>query len=541
MRKSAQLAKTGGTKDLYKGRVFLILLMVLSSLLVNLSFPPFNFGILAWFGLAPFLYAIRQRGYLCAAFLGFLFGCIFCVGTFSWALRIDSFNIINFSLSVIFFSSFFLVFALFYNFIAQKRSPWMIVGAPGLWVIQEYVRSNFFFLSMPWNLLGHSQHLQPILIQIADITGVYGISFCIVTVSQFLSQLPDSLRYLRKTNPLGVNSFLRKEGAINLVVTGMTFGIVIFYGWTKLPLPPHKMSIRVAVIQANVVTQRNMPLSEQVAHLKAYQRLTLKAAEENPVLIVWPSSSLPAPLSSRIVRFTISRLAQETGCYLLVGGAGQEKGQLRVQGEPTFSNSEFLISPSGRLVKQYHKIKLLPFNEYIPLKDTIKWPVWISALEEEAIPGDEYSLFQIPGATFAAPICSENMFPDLFRQFVKKGAEFIASVTNEEFFKDTPVPYLQSLAINVFRAVENRVYIVRAATTGISGFIDATGRIVETIKGDNGEILFVSGALVKEIPLLTENTFYTRFGDVFAYVIIILTGLILIVSFKHKREKLDEF
>jgi len=418
----------------------------------------------------------------------------------------------------------------------------MIVGAPGLWVIQEYVRSNFFFLSMPWNLLGHSQHLHLIFIQIADITGVYGISFGIVIVNQFLSQVPDFFRYSKKRNPgTGINSFFPKEGVINLIVTAITFAIVIFYGWTKLPLPPHKMSIRVAVIQANVVTRRNMPISEQLIHLKAYEQLTLKAAQENPILIVWPASSLPAPLSSRIVRVHILQLAHETGSYLLVGGAGQEKGQLRVQGDSTYSNSEFLISPSGRLEKQYHKIKLLPFNEYVPLKNTIKWPAWISALEEEAIPGDEYTLFQIPSATFATPICWENMFPDLFRQFVKKGAQFIASVTNEEFFKDTRVPYLQSLAINVFRAVENRVYIVRAATTGISGFIDAAGRIVETIKGDNGEMLFVSGALVKEVPLLTENTFYTRFGDVFAYIIMILTGFILIVSFKHKREKLDEF
>ena len=121
------------------------------------------------------------------------------------------------------------------------------------------------------------------------------------------------------------------------------------------------------------------------------------------------------------------------------------------------------------------------------------------------------------------------MFPDLFRHFVMDGAQFMVSVTNEGFFGRTSAPY-QTLAINVFRAVENRVAIVRAATTGVSGFINANGEIVERVRGRSGEDLFVSGVLVWDVPLSNTKTFYTVYGDIFAYTVIGIAALILLIS-----------
>jgi apolipoprotein N-acyltransferase len=277
-----------------------------------------------------------------------------------------------------------------------------------------------------------------------------------------------------------------------------------------------------------------MPLKDQAKHLKVYTRLTRDAAKEKPDLIVWPDSSLPAPIaSSRLVRYAVGKLAYETGAFLLAGGAGQEKLGLRKEGYQPYSNSEFLISQSGRIEEQYNKIRLLPFNEYLPLQNTITWPRWITKVEESYLPGEEYTLFKVSDAIFGTPICWENMFSDFFRRFVKKGANFMVSTTNEGFFGPTAFPH-QTLAMNIFRAVENRVAIARTTPTGVSCFISPDGKIVEKVQDMNGEDLFVSGFIVWDVPLSNKKTFYTVYGDIFAYISIGVAALIIMVSLWRK-------
>jgi apolipoprotein N-acyltransferase len=249
-----------------------------------------------------------------------------------------------------------------------------------------------------------------------------------------------------------------------------------------------------------------------------------------PDLIVWPASSLPAPITaSRLVRYTVAKLVRETGSYLLAGGAGYEKMGPPRDGYLPYSNSEFLISPSGRLAGQYNKIRLLPFNEYIPLYGEITWPRWITTIKKSFLPGDSYTIFKVKEAKFGSPICWENFFPNLFRRFVKDGANFMVSETNEGFYGRTAAPY-QTLSITVFRAVENRVAIARSATTGVSAFIDPSGKIVERIQDKDGKDLFVSGFLVRDVPLSNKKTFYTLYGDVFAYILIGLALLGVMAS-----------
>jgi apolipoprotein N-acyltransferase len=311
--------------------------------------------------------------------------------------------------------------------------------------------------------------------------------------------------------------------------------LVLLYGWRRTGAPEGSERLRVALVQANVVPTDNMSVSEQKEHLETYGRLTREAATSKPALIAWPTSSLPAPMGvSRVVSHAVRTLARETGCYLLVGGAGQEKFEPPQEGYLPYSNSEFLIAPSGRLAGKYDKIRLLPFNEYIPLQGKIRWPQWITTLKKSYLSGKEYTLFRVSGAQFGAPICWENMFPDFFRRFVKDGAHFMVSVTNEGFWGRTSAPY-QTLAMNVFRAVENRVTIVRATTVGVSAFINPEGEILERVQDDDGKALFVSGFLVRDVPLAHSKTFYTVHGDVFSYAVMAIAVLMILVSFYPQR------
>jgi apolipoprotein N-acyltransferase len=518
--------------------VILLLMVVASSLFVIASYPPLDLGILAWIGLSPLLFALRQRGLFVAACIGFLFGGLFGLGSFSWSLNIATFNIFNFIISLVIFSFYFLAFGIFYKLISRRIGSWIIVGGPALWVAIEYMRSNLFFLSMPWNLLGHSQHRYLLIIQIVNMTGVYGISFLIVMVNQFLSEVLDLLVMKRSDLLNDINGGPRglKLGA-QFLVGAFSLGLTLFYGWHSLATSNTDKALRVALVQANLLARNNMSVKEQVEYLNIYRQLTKDAAQGKPDLIIWPASSLPAPISSRLVRFVTVRLAHETGVYLLVGGSGHEKDKERQEGDLPYSNSEFLISPSGHLERQYNKIRLLAFNEYLPLQGIIKWPKWITTIRGSFIRGEEYTLFQVSGAKFGAPICWENMFPDFFRRFVKEGANFMVSVTNEGFFGDRSAPYYQSLAINVFRAVENRVAIVRSATTGISCIILPNGEIIERIRDGNGKDLGVSGFLVRDIPLSNKKTFYTRYGDVFAFGVIGIALVTVLLSLFKGRER----
>jgi apolipoprotein N-acyltransferase len=232
-------------------------------------------------------------------------------------------------------------------------------------------------------------------------------------------------------------------------------------------------------------------------------------------------------------------LFRSINSHLLVGGSGAAKMSM-LQGEGRrYANTEFFLSPEGRLKGQYHKVGLVPFNEYLPLDGKVRWPKWITTLKENFTPGPELTLFKFKQAVFGAPICWESLFPGLFRQFVKSGANLMVNPNNEAYMGKTAGPY-QTMAMTVFRAVENHVAIVRASSTGISAFIAPSGKIVEQVSDDNGEVLFVPGMLVQEVPLSSRNTIYTRHGDLFAFVMIGLSIIFLLATFvSFKLEKKD--
>jgi apolipoprotein N-acyltransferase len=495
------------------------------------SLPAPEYGFVAWFCLVPFLYALGRVDVIGGAGLGFLFGYVYGYGTFAWLPSTESVSQAQYIFLIVpTFSIFYVAFGLLYSQIRPAVGSWIIIVGPALWAALEYARANFFFLSLPWNFIAHSQYDYLTLIQIADISGMYGVSFVVVMVNQFLSQvLAFFFRPERdRSRDMSGNSFVNSVIASGILII-ILVAVVVVYGRLRIDAPKADGHLRVAIIQANVMTRDNMQRAEQREHLKPYRQLSLEAAEKGSDLIIWPASSLPADFRSRVVRRTVQQTAKESNTYLLVGGAGIEKFKPRKEGQVPFSNSEFLIAPNGRLKKQYNKIHLVPFNEYLPLQGKIKWPRWVTPLEFSFIRGEEHTLFEVAEAKFGTPICWEGLFPDLFRRFVKAGANFMVNVTNDGFTGRTAAPY-QTLAMTVFRAVENRVVVLRASTTGVSCYISPGGEIVERIQDNGGNDIFVSGILVRDVPLYNTKTFYAKYGDVFAFAAIGVSIAALLVS-----------
>jgi apolipoprotein N-acyltransferase len=510
----------------------LVTLGVASAALFTASLPAFDHGYVAWIAVAPLLYALRQRGSLAGAALGWVFGFAFGATAFYWLAAVPGITPLRFVVVVAVFGLYYMVFGLLYALASRSIGSWLVVGAPALWVALEYARASSHFLALPWNFLGHSQYQALLLIQVADFAGTYGVSFVLMMSNQLASQLPDLAAQAKRWR-------WRPQLAGFAAVTTAT----LLYGWLQLVQElPQEGRVRVAVVQANVAAQNRMSVEDQMNHLAAYDGWTREAAKESPELIVWPSSSLPGPIGFWMIHLYVSDIAQRSGATLLVGGAGGDKFAPVRDGNLPFSNSEFLISPDGQLRGQYNKIRLTPFNEQVPLQGVVTWPHWLSGLEASFVPGDSYTLFSVGAARFGTPICWENLFPDLFRRFPLAGANVMVSVTNESAFGTTGPR--QTLAMNVFRAVENRIAIARAATTGVSGFIDAHGRILARVSDASGADVFVAGAEVRDLPLLHARSFYTLHGDVFAQLAsaaaLLIVSYCLWASLRGRRPRLLE-
>jgi apolipoprotein N-acyltransferase len=225
-------------------------------------------------------------------------------------------------------------------------------------------------------------------------------------------------------------------------------------------------------------------------------------------------------------------LAQEAGQPLLFGSPTY----VRDGGQDVMYNSAFLVGPDTTVLGRYDKIHLVPFGEYIPLRRLLFFLDKLVAGIGDFRSGEAYTVMAIPQGRFAVLICFEGIFPDLVRHFVRHGAQFLVNITNDAWFGYSPASY-QHLSMVVFRAVENRLPIVRAANTGISAVIDPTGRLSQQTD------LFVRTWIKARItPAEGATTFYTRWGDLFAYGCVLVTAVSLgwgMVGLRPTRESTD--
>jgi apolipoprotein N-acyltransferase len=229
-------------------------------------------------------------------------------------------------------------------------------------------------------------------------------------------------------------------------------------------------------------------------------------------------------------------MVRRINTYLLAGSAEYPKfGKRPIKLKS--GNTALFFSPEGKVLGQYLKIRLTPFGEYVPYEGVFPWPEFLVSKETNSnLAGTEPILFEVDGTKFGTLICSEILYPELGRCMVEKGAGFLVNINNEAWFGKSAYSY-QALSIAIFRAVENRVNLVRSNNTGVSGFIDPYGRVTARLtKG--GEDLFIEGTLTHEIFLSPAGTFYTRYGDVFAYGCIAFSIGLMIWSFFRKSQRI---
>ena len=408
-----------------------------------------------------------------------------------------------------------------------------LFSAPFIWVSFEFVRSKLSFLSLPWGLLAHSQYQHPLLIQAANITGVYGISFLIVLVNSGIAAILHPLLLNLKSNQSTTNVPLSQRGKTAVAGAAVIAVLVnIAYGFAVTANPFEGESIKISVIQGNIAQSKKWDSKYASFIMQTYSDLTQKASKENPALIVWPETSTPRSITENYGLYRrVKQIAKEAGVPLLLGSSERQKTQPKDPSDRKHLNSAFLIhsKPVKGNIQRYDKIRLLPFGEYMPYEETIPWSYLQIPNNSGFVPGNEYTVFRLSNFSFSVTICWENIFSEIARRFVNEGAQFIVNITNEAWFGKSATPY-QFLSMSVFRAVENGVFVVRCGNTGISCIIDPYGNIVSRLMNKTGEDLFVRGVLTGSVIISDFETFYNRFGDMFAYVCLIATAFFTIYS-----------
>ena len=498
-----------------------ILLTISSAILLTLAFPKYDIWFLAWAGLIPLFFVVsrnnRKRAFLWCWFSGSLFYFL----TINWITQtMTQYGGMPLWLSfmVLLLLSVYLglytgLFGYLIKLISDKTSIPLPVAAPLLWVSLEFLKAHLIS-GFPWASLGYSQYKFLHIIQIADITGVYGVSFLIVAVNAALFGL----------------LLLRKEGVLRNRIRVISISSVVFllvlslcYGYYRLSRDYNSTDsgVKIAVLQGNIPQDLKWDSSFKRRTVDIYKRLTNEAAGHNPDLVIWPETAAPFFFQEDYrYRDEILDIASAGHTFLLFGNPAYEITDNNVQ---SMLNSAYLISPDRETLARYDKIHLVPFGEYVPLSKILFFIEKITAGTGDFTPGRDYVVMELPQGKFGVVICYEVIFPGLVRKFVRDGAEFMATITNDAWFGKTSAPY-QHFTMAVFRSVENRIYFARSANTGISGFISPKGEILQASP------IFEESLLIRNIFPSDTKTFYTKHGDMFAYGAILITCIMLIKS-----------
>ena len=516
-------------------------LIVFSALFLILSFPPFDLGFLAWISLVPLLIALRTKSLRYSFFLSLVCGIIFFMGVFNWILTVEDYSYLHHIILAFYLGSYFGIFGLTFNSISRRLGilP-ALFAAPFVWITAEYIRSNFTFLALPWALLAHSQYQYPMVIQSASLFGTYGISFQIMTVNSAIAAIV--MVFLYKSEKRECMSFKPrlKTGAMILgIITALFITFSLLYGHSILTRPIDGKKVKISVVQGNIEQKKKWDPNYAHDIMRVYSNLTEKASIDHPEMIIWPETASPGSINLNPRLYSeVKDIAKNAGAYLLFGSAQYQKFARGGVQNLKCLNSAFLIGPEAGITlnQRYDKIRLLPFGEYLPMKETIPWSYIGVRNISEFSQGREFTIFNIPGSHFGVVICWENIFPDLFRQFVLNGAQFMVNITDEAWFGKTAAPY-HFVSMSIFRAVENRSYVVRCGNTGVSCIIDPYGRILDRVKDETGTDVFIRGVMSGWVIPLKSKTFYTRYGDLFAVVASFISAIFLAVTFLYKYKR----
>ncbi len=490
-----------------------VFLAVLSGLLLFLSFPKYGSGLLAWIAFIPLFFALKKASTFTQGFLlGFITGIVSYTGIIYWIAYV----IVNYGylplhtgiiLMLLLACYLSLYIALFAGGILyfREKIP-LYLTAPVLWICFEYGKS-FMLTGFPWENLGYSQYLNTYLLQFADVAGVSGLSFLIILVNTALFEI--------------INKRSKKGYILAGIVFLMLAGVYI-YGICRLDqvnkVVQNSPGMEVSLIQGNIDQSVKWNENYQKKTLSIYEQLSLENSSRNGGLIVWPETAAPFVFQNEShLRDQIVNLSLVSKNWLLFGSVSYSPQK----DNDGYFNSAYLLSPSGDVKGRYDKVHLVPYGEYVPFRDLIPFVKGFTAGIGDMGTGKGFYPLSIDDKKIGVLICYEGILPFAARMYKQNSAELLVNITNDAWFGSTSAPF-QHFSMAVFRAVETRLFLIRAANTGVSGIIDPCGKIISRTG------IFREDAVKGYIKFVNVPTFYAKHGDI---LVIICFGLVIIYFF----------
>ena len=504
----------------------------LSGVVLSFSYTGSYLSIYSWICISVLLIVLFGARPLVAFGCGFLHGLCFVITSVPWIAKVLS---VHGGLSVAGGWGVLLLIAAVWGTL-NGGATWAIqrislrsvtlacIGAPFLWVTLEVSRTQLPEISFPWNLLGYPAAANVALVQLTTTTGIYGLSFVVAVFNALLAWC-----YLETRRPQRQRLAIL-GGAIILVILAMTAG-------------PRFVPEAVAHHTARAV-QLNFPEADEypsdwfrqhAPDLQEIQHLSLAPSANQPDLLVWPEA--PAPFSYQDVRFAhmASTLATDFGHPFIVGVV-EWKPETSSAGGTSHTilapyNSALMFDAQGRRVFSYDKVHLVPFGEYEPFPLIHRVVANVSSEVGGFRKGTKYSVGRLPdGYSFGVFICYEAIYPGEIRRFAHNGAQLFVNISNDGWFGHSAAAE-QHLRMARVRAVENRRWMVRATNSGITVSVDPYGRIFRPLPRD------VRAAADLPYDFRTGETIYSRYGDWFAWLCVIVSVILLVLCWKPSKMK----
>jgi len=500
---------------------FRILAAIVSGFLFALAFPDFSIAWLIFIALVPLFVALaRARGWREAFLLGWISQTIAWLMMVPWVVRVMShYGGLSLPTGILIYIAMCLFLGLYgagFGVIVYRIAPdddflrWLLV--PVAWAAVEYART-YLFTGFPWNFVAAAIVDYTPLVQFDRVAGPYALAVLILLPAAAISWIaiarPGGVRFVAVVGPVIVVCFL-------WWVTGLVAAKLI-------PRPRVGPAYTAALLQPNISQEMRWDSASMSAIFQRMIDMTDTAVRSGASVIIWPESTVPLSYSSTdFFRAAIESVSRRAAVDVILGSVAEDATR-----PEAMWNAAFLVS-GGVTVGHYDKIRLVPFGEYVPLR---KMLFFAHKLVHE-VGNFEFGTKDTPlvgQLRYGPAICYEIVFPQIARMQVVHGAEVLVTITNDAWYDGTSAPR-QHLNQARLRAVETDRYLLRAATTGISAFVDPTGRIVQEIPMNRAGIIYA------RFQPRHSKTLYVRCGDWFAWV---ACGVVLIAIVRRRTRKAE--
>lgn len=490
-------------------------LVVFSAIISFLAFPPFPFGPLIFISLALLFYAIEDLPPRSAFKHGFLWGVIFHLGLLYYIAWVTVPGMLATVLILALIPG---TACLIFARLMTANRPLAIVFVPSYFLTWNWLLTKSD-LNYPWADFGYALAYLPSLIQAAEIGGVYLITLLVFAVG-LLVYLSISEKF----------NFKAKTGdAMRLAAVALVL-VFYVYGQTRLSeLRKEEVgseSVNIGLIQGNI----DKDVKWSPAHLQfsfdRYFTVSRMAVRDGAEFLIWPETAIPTYLAQEPANMAkIKAFVDSVGVPILTGVVFYETVGPR---EYVYYNSALLVEPGNHDYQIYSKIHLVPMSERIPFSERYKILRDIHLGQADFSSGREQTIFTLDGIKFGTLICFESVFPGYANGFIKKGADFLVVITNDMWFGRTSL-FEQHAMMAVFRAIENRVPVVRAANTGISMSVDKTGRILARTG------VFEEDYIVTNVHPEESRTIYGKIGDIIPQAGLLVSVLSMAFAFWRRK------